>query len=199
MTDELDKMHLLSQPLLTEEGFVNPACMNELENVIMNMSETYDRLKDDPEWGEQLGWTFISNITGSLARWAVNQSSYSWPDDLDVVIKYLHECLAVELEKLPDDLKHQDRDLSGMYNITLCEINKLLHDILDDDPYVMAWNEPKVSSGPGYEKRHECPHPDFGFIDLSALFRNVCLDFRNDRRRNKAFDERFEAENGGPP
>ena len=184
--------HMLSQPLMTDEGFVNPACINELENVIANMPETYDRLKDDPEWGTKRRWEFVHDITGPLAMWAVILSPFSCPDGLEDVIRYLAPCLTIELEKLPDDRRCGTPPY--MFHITLCEVNKLLHDILGEFDQVVAWNEPKISEGPGYENRHQQPHPNYDFIDLGALFHNVCIHLRNEGRNSDAFDERFERE-----
>ena len=40
-------MEILSQPLLTEEGFLNPACMAELEGSIANVGRPHERLSSD--------------------------------------------------------------------------------------------------------------------------------------------------------
>ena len=43
-------MEMLKNSLLTDEGFLNPACMNELEAVIRRIPPDYERLSNDPEW-----------------------------------------------------------------------------------------------------------------------------------------------------
>ena len=86
------EIEMLSQPLLTEEGFINPAGMNELETAINNIQPTYIRCSDDPEWTTKR-CTTKKEITSRLARWAIEQSPYCWPEGLEVVIKYLDACL----------------------------------------------------------------------------------------------------------
>jgi hypothetical protein len=83
-------MEMLSQPLLTEEGLLNPACMNELEAAIGAAGKTHQRLSGDPEWSERKAhWTFRHEITGAFAMWACRQSPYGVPDGLENVCKYL--------------------------------------------------------------------------------------------------------------
>jgi len=113
--DKID--HIINQPLLTEEGCLNQACMNELEKAIDNSPKTYERLKNDFEWNEKV-YTSISDITSALAKWAIRQSPYSYPERLDEVVKYLYACLRPSFDE------------NGIDHLTLCEINKLLYDIL---------------------------------------------------------------------
>lgn len=65
-------MHMISQPFLTEEGFVNEACWKELCAAIKNMPKTHERLSGDPEWNTPK-WTSYRDITANLAYWAVHQ------------------------------------------------------------------------------------------------------------------------------
>ena len=114
--DILENIEMLSQPLLTEEGFVNEACINELNAFILNTSKTYDRLNDNSEWAIKK-WTFKKDITRSLAKYAISQSPYVCPDNLEAVIRYLDACLEKEVEWKE----------YGMAELSLCDINKLLH------------------------------------------------------------------------
>ena len=191
--DHLKDIPMLSQPLLTEEGFLNPACINEMENVFANMPETYERLQDDPEWTKKY-WTFIDNITGALAKWAIRQSPYACPDNLETVIKYLEACLQREFEKLPEEHRAAD-----MGRLSLCEVNKFLHDILGEFDLVKQWNECKNGDTPNLsftDRYAGKQNPDDEFIDLGALFHNVSLDLRLERRASDKFDKEFEEEYG---
>ena len=58
--------HVLEQPLTTEDGFINEACMNELASVLRNIPRTYERLKNEDEWSTQ-HCTNIREITGYFA------------------------------------------------------------------------------------------------------------------------------------
>jgi len=184
--DDIQFEHIIEQPFLTEDGFVNPACMNELEAAIKNIPPAYERLKDDPEWSEKK-YIFKDYITSSLAKSAIRQSSYPCPKDLDVVIKYLDACLS----------KSVQWDKFGMTKLSLCDINKLLFDILYDMPQIEDWNTPKKD---WRNTEFDCcgdaerSDPDYGFIDIYALFRNVCLDIRRERRERDEFDRKFDKE-----
>jgi len=187
--DIFDNIEMLSQPLFTEEGFINEACLNELNAAILNTPKNYERLDGDTEWTDKR-WTFKSHITRGLAKYAISQSPYSCPDNLTEVIRYLDACLEKEVEW--DDYR--------MAELSLCDISKLLYNILYEQGFVYFddWNKPKkgkaeiqfVSSYDGVRD------PDYDFIDLDALLHNVCLDIRMERRANKKFDEEFEEKYG---
>lgn len=164
-----DDIEMLSQPLLTEEGFLNEGCMNELNCAIRNMPKTYERLSGDSEWADKKDrWTTRSHIVGSFAMWACRQSPTGVPVGLEKVCGYLNEALK----------NVSQWDTAGMAEVSLCEINQWLYDILYEQGVSLfdAWNEGK------------------DFIDLDALLSNVCTSIRDERRKNKAFDDKFEAE-----
>ena len=69
--DLFKDIEMLSQPLLTEEGFVNEACLNELNKAIKNSPKSYDRLDDNSEWMDKR-WTFKDHITSGLAKYAIS-------------------------------------------------------------------------------------------------------------------------------
>ena len=168
----MDKdIHMLTQPLLTEEGFVNEACINELESHIQNMPPDWERLADDPEWSTKiyLRWR---DITGYLANWAIRNISDNdptpYPPKLESVIGYLNACIRPKFDKL------------GYAHFTLCEINKMLHEILMPEQMFLDWNDSKIIKG---------------WLDLDALIRNVCLSIRDEKRESDRFHAKFEKEN----
>ena len=180
-------IEMLSQPLLTEEGFVNEACLNELNKAIQNAPKSYERLDGDSEWSVKR-WTFKKDITGALAKYAISQSSYSCPDNLEDVIKYLDACLEKEV----------DWEKFGMAELSLCDISKLLYDILYEQriTYFDNWNKSKKGNVEiQFVSRYSGPeNPDYSFIDLDALLHNVCLDIRLERRASDKFHKEFEEE-----
>lgn len=184
-----EDMEFISQPLLTEEGFINQAAMNELEGAINSMGKTHDRMAHSPEWTTKR-WTFPNEIVGAFAMWACRQSPYGVPDGLENVCKYLTASLK----------SCADWDaMRGMAEVSLCEINRWLYEILYEQGVKEfdAWNRCKV--GPTPEVQFTCAYdnksdPDRDFIDLDALLHNVCITIRDDRRVNMDFDARFEAE-----
>ena len=191
--DDEEKKHdpeieMLSQPLTTEDGFLNEACMNELSAAFNAMPPDYDRLGDDPEWSTKKDmWIFRQYITGAFAKAACVLSPYCCPAHLSEVVGYLNEALKT----------YFDWDAHGMLELSLCEINFALHTILMDQgiTYFDAWNESKrpsnskidfVSAMDGVED------PDDGYISLDVLLRNTCLDIRMERRASRVFDRNFE-------
>jgi len=186
--DNFEDIEFLSQPLLTDEGFVNPACMNELAAVINNMPPTYERLANEPEWSTK-EITSLTDILGALAKYAVIQSPYACPEDLAVVIRYADACLH-------KDISWKDYGDCWFASLSLCDINKaLFHILMDFEPF-RKWNEPRFNwrKDPNLK---ECPqNPDYDFIDLHALLHNVCLDIRTERREWKKFNDEFDAKYG---
>lgn len=189
--DILDQCdHIIEQPLLTEEGFINEACMNELAAAIKNMPEAYDRLSGDPEWNTPR-WTRWRHIVSGVAQWAIRNisddrndeegktvliNSPVFPPGLENVLGYLGTCL--RKDKIFDEL--------GYANLSLCQINKMLHDILMEDGSVfVSWNTEETMGE--------------AWLDLSALLHNACLSIRDERRDNDRFDARFKAEHGELP
>lgn len=161
-------MYELTQPLVTDEGFLNPACMNELEAAIRNIPPAYERLKNDVEWTTKR-WTFKKEITGYFAHWAVRQlETTPFAPKLETVIGFLHHCLK------------DCFDSNDMALLSLCDINYLLHKILMPEKIFLDWNDAFILKD---------------WLDLDALLHNVCISIRNERRINDEFDKRFEAEN----
>jgi len=171
MTNPLDKIHMLTQPLTTEEGFLNEACMNELNAFIRNIPETFERLKDEPEWNIKRYTTDIE-ILGTLANSAINQFG-GMPPNLDIVINYTHVLLKKNI--FPE---RKDNDHFSMAQLSLCDINKLLWDYLGDVPEFNDWSDNKY--------KH--------YMSLSACLHDVCITIRNRRRHGIAFNVQFERE-----
>lgn len=168
--------HIIEQPMLTEEGFLNEACMNELAAAINNMPETWERLAHDPEWNEKQ-WIFTSSISGYLANAAVRIYG-KCPPNLVQIVDYVGVCLHKEFKKREGIKNAYDI----MCQLTLCEINKMLWDILGDLSLFQEWNIKEVMGD--------------NWLDLSAVLHYVCLNVRSEWRDNKRFDEAFEREHG---
>lgn len=164
-------IEFLSQPFLTEDGFVNPACMAELEAAIEAMPPTYERLSGDPEWTTP-GWVFLREIAGHLACWAVRQGARPAPN-IEKAVDYLIRSLRGRF------------DGNEMAELSLCDVNRMLHEVMFDLPEFAAWNTV------------ECLGADW--LDLHALLHNVSLSIRQERRANADFDRRFSEVEITPP
>ena len=172
-----ERIEMLTQPLTTEDGYLNEACVKELEAAINNMPESYERLANDPEW-QATGWIGAYEITGLLSKWAIQQSA-GVPPAMDDVLNYCLVCLR------RDDRFSEWQGLGHYAKLSLCDINKLLWDILGELQLFLDWNEKGIMKPLGLE-----------WIDLSALLHNVCISIRNERRHDRAFNEEFEREYG---
>jgi hypothetical protein len=184
---ENDDIDFLSQPFLTEDGFVNEACMKELNEAIRNIPPTYVRLKNDSEWNSKR-CTSIKDIVGAFAKWAVQQSPFCCPDGLQNVLSYLYVCLK----------KDVGWDSFGYAELSLVDINHLLYDILMEKGISSfdSWNVPEKDWRKEGKDGFPQDNPDYDFIDLHALLHNVCLDIRLHRRESDAFNKKFEEEHG---
>lgn len=173
--DGLENIEMLSQPLTTEEGYLNEACLRELEAAIKGIPESHTRLADNAEWATPW-WVMDTEIVGQLAHWAIRQFR-GVPPNLKEVLGYTLVCLRDGPFKDADD-----SDDVRCVSLSLCQINKFLWDVLDGLPQFVDWN-----SKDKYGDR---------FIDLSALLHNVCVGIRDERRHHLAFDQKFEEKYG---
>ena len=106
-------------------------------------------------------WLMRKDFTSQFAKWVIQQSPYEVPEIHDALLAYTNY---VSMAFGDESCKEFSYD----------ELSAIVHtDEFEKIPEVLALNVPKVSSGPGYNKRHTVPHPDYDFIDLGALARNV--------------------------
>ena len=100
------------------------------------------------------------SILGEIANWAVQQSPYHRPDNLEIVLDKF-DAKIVEIEKFP--------------KMTFKEIKEELEK-LKSIPEFMLWNERKNGNKAEYkfvDRYSKENNPDDDFIDLDALIRNV--------------------------
>jgi hypothetical protein len=170
---DIDGIEMLSQPLLTEEGFLNEACLNELAAAIRNMPETYERLANDKEWAIQYGTT-LTEVMSAFGSACIQLACGTVPPGFENVFGYLRSCLVSSTFK---ECHSQDIDFRYA-ELSLCEINKLLWDILGELEAFKAWNTTDCLGDK--------------WVDLSALLHLVCIIIRNERRHCVAFDIQLE-------
>lgn len=103
-------------------------------------------------------------LLGSLAKWAVAQSPYHRPDNLEKVLDTLHEATKNDFVESYVVTFNDTKQLVGFLNVQLKSI-----------PELAAWNERKNGNQAPYAfvSRYDSPSPDDDFIDLDALIRNV--------------------------
>ncbi len=119
-----------------------------------------------PVWGNDGEMLLsIKDITGALSMWAVKQSPYSCPEKIEEAVEALGKRLATDLE------------FSEIFTrITIENLRQYLCETFEKLPEIARWNEPKIQTGALFQGSCSMYHtakPDYDFIDLGALARNV--------------------------
>ena len=111
----------------------------------------------------------LNQVTGYLAMWAVRQSPYPCPDNLELVLR---EFQKVATPQFPDGVASLP-----MLKTTFRALALLLKECLEPIPAFVAWNKRKNGDQRpyGFCSATSRPAPDDDFIDLDALYRNVAL------------------------
>ena len=128
-------------------------------------NDRFDRLTNldiVTRYREKEFWFMLSDFVGAFAYWATTQSPYKILDiaALKAFKEYILE-LYPKINEMPEMFTYK-------------ELSKIItEDVFEGIPEIELLNNPKVSSGEGYSKRHTTWHPDYDFIDLGALARNI--------------------------
>lgn len=168
-----DEAYMLEQPLTTEDGFVNPACLAELKAAIKNIAKTYNRMAGNAEWSRK-DITGVCDIVGAFISTAIEHAR-GVPPNIQEVAGFLHASL-----KTIDGVYDLAEDLPDFLNISLVDINRELYERAYNLDMVRRWNDEE------FMKTHECT-----WIDLDALLHMTCVSIRNRRRHDRAFDVLF--------
>jgi len=124
-------------------------------------------------WNEDKFWESRTYILGAFAKWAVIQSPYTTPDNLEEAIHKLSL-------HFPEE----------MFETSYRELIKKLDPLMELIPEIAAWNERKNGNQAplGFASRYGGPAPDDDFIDLGALARNVAQDLKVRSAYNRVHD-----------
>lgn len=112
---------------------------------------------------------------GTVAEWAVKQSPYHRPDNLEVVLDKLHE-------QTKSAWKDAELGFIGFPNES--GLLQFVHENLSGIPEYLEWNERKNGNNApyGFTGRNINIDPDNDFIDLDALERNVVTSIINESK-----------------
>lgn len=113
-------------------------------------------------------WVMRSDFLGAFSYWVVSQSPYETPD-----INKPLKAFAAHIGKVVEPVMPK--------SFTYDELAALVsEEALESIPEVLELNRPKISSGEAYRNRYQPSstgqkemNPDFDFIDLGALSRNI--------------------------
>ena len=145
------------------------------------MSTNYKLTNSDisANYREKEYWLMRSDFMGAFAYWVVAQSPYEAPD----ISKALKAFSNHINKKIQDDIP---------LKFTYDELNEFIsEEVFESIPEIEALNHPQIDSG-GTEKKYlfvsrydSKIEPDYDFIDLGALARNVFFMIL----RNQIIDE----------
>lgn len=156
-------------------GFFNPEHA-ELYPTSMNGNDAANTNKQvEPPVAPSLLIT-RGDILGEIAGWAVRQSPYVAPDNLDEAL----EGLSAELDSMWT-VTHQN--FRAAYFSNQYDLCQTLVAAFQRVPQIVDWGKPKSAKDDTvmvFVSRYEKPHPDDDSIDLDALARNVAKDLWSD-------------------
>jgi hypothetical protein len=123
----------------------------------------------------------LSELAGTLASFAIQQSPYDCPDNLEHVVKQFCESARPLFQNVGGKCFFRTFPSEMALEEFISEILYKIHEF-------EAWNEPKSGHDRPFVfvSRVSEPRPDDDFIDLGALTRNVaCAAFREARERHE--------------
>lgn len=118
------------------------------------------------------------SLLGIVARWAVQQSPYAYPDNLTAVLD--------EVGRRFDAVAKDEIMRTRYINVPVqprSVMRDLIRRLVIDIPEVQAWNERKNGNKAPlkFTSRYDLPgDPDDDFIDLDALATNIEMELRAD-------------------
>lgn len=106
------------------------------------------------------------DILSLVARYGISQSPFYKPNKLEIVIDKLNNLLEPFFRKAESGHLQMDR-------ITLSKFIDTQTKLI---PEFRKWNKPKKAGWNGFTSRYDSPKPEYDYIDLDALTRNVTND-----------------------
>ena len=132
-----------------------------------------------------------SDIMGGVACWAVRQSPYPVPDNLETVLNKLNIIMSTDnIFKEPSpDFRYSKFDFR--------DLETYIKSKLETIPEFTDWNNRKNKDNKSeynFVTRYNVPDPDNDFIDLGALYKNVTGLILTDAEEFRIFNEEFDKE-----
>lgn len=149
-------------------------------------------MKQENEVKEKLTFFIpVKTVTSLFAKWAIQQSPYTVPDDLEKAILKFHARIE---EAFQENLCMNNEWLQNIPRQTL--YNTLQAIIVNEGfTEVYQWNERKNGNNAsiGFSSRYSRTNPDDDFIDLHALSGNICRDVWEQGKTEEAEQEEPQA------
>lgn len=119
-------------------------------------------------------FTSKSQLLGTFAKYAVQQSPYHRPDNLEVVLDKLNDMISELFDKAPMGIGEFSDHVT---------LEVFLYRYLTKIPEYVAWNDRKNGNDAPmqFTSRYDTDgDPDDDFIDLEALERNVAVEIKRE-------------------
>jgi hypothetical protein len=145
-------------------------------------------MQKKPEiWDDLPFLTTCDELLGALAQWAIQQSPYLCPDNLQQA-----------LEEFDLASPYDRTSFAGSIFETSCKgLIPFVRGLFEACPTILAWNNPKIGRHTVvFVSRDSQPGPDYDFIDLDALARNIAHSVTVANKYDQGQEAIWEAENG---
>ena len=121
---------------------------------------TKNRIHKKVVWGDTSNRVIVKSVLiGHFGMWAIRQSPYLLPKELEKSIQEFSQLL--------------EFDDTAFIKTTYINLEKIVGDAILKSGIITSWNVPKKGTGNVFVSRYDKPEPDYDFIDLDALARNV--------------------------
>lgn len=116
-------------------------------------------LRDGLVWQDKKSRVIsLNSVIGHLVMWAVRQSPYGYPKNLDKGLR--------EFRKAYKPPKYQKMKIK--------QLQVFIAEAISKSPTIISWNTPKKGKHTMvFTSRYNTIKPDYDFIDLTALGRNT--------------------------
>lgn len=113
-------------------------------------------------------------LLGEFAKWAINQSPYYVPDNLELVMRKLSDLLPTG--------EFEDKGNLGYITMNPVEFERWLFSIIEQIPEIVKWNSPKKGKQQPYifVSQYFHTNPDYDIVDLDALVRNIRMGLKRE-------------------
>lgn len=110
----------------------------------------------------------MASTAAYFAMWAIRQSPYGWPDDLQEALSQFRTAIAAKFWAVEDCSM-------GASHLTRQQLRDIVYSSICEIPTCRVWNTPKANPGAEFVfvSSFTRNHPDHDLIDLDALAGNI--------------------------
>ena len=119
-------------------------------------------------WNDDEFTTMTCTILGELANCAVNQSPYLYPNNLSRALEEFNDMIT---KSVPNPTVTKS---GSIFKTSYTKLYEIVKKAINASPTIQQWNIPKKGNAQiSITSRYGAPYPDYDFIGLDALARNI--------------------------